>query len=134
MDYINIAVLQDSIETSIALKFFKNKKDSSFAHIFNSKIIKMQLSAFNNINNFNPGRLQKTPTKAYPINDRPRGNRDISSVKFYQKQLQDKKELPYIWLINKDGKYTLLDGAHRIVASYIEDKKYIYAYLVDLDK
>ena len=33
-------------------------------------------------------------------------------------------------MIQKDNKYTLLDGVHRIVASYIENKKYINAYVI----
>ena len=35
-------------------------------------------------------------------------------------------------MIHKNNKYTLLDGAHRIVASYIESKQYIYAYVIIL--
>ncbi len=77
-------------------------------------------------------RLQKSAVKAYPINDRPRGNKDISSVKYYQKQILQEKEITPIWMVYKNNKYILLDGAHRIVASYIENKKYIYAYVIIL--
>jgi hypothetical protein len=35
-----------------------------------------------------------------------------------------------IWIAQKNNKYILLDGAHRIIASYIKNKKYIYAYIV----
>ena len=129
-DYVNI--LQDSIDTSIDMKIFKNRKIATFAHIFKSKLVKIQLSMFNNIDNFNPNRLQKSATKAYPINDRPRGNSDINSVKYYQKQIQQKKNITPIWMIYKNNKYILLDGAHRIVASYIEGQKYINVYVIIL--
>ena len=33
-------------------------------------------------------------------------------------------------MILKDKKYILLDGAHRIVASYIENKNNIPAYII----
>lgn len=130
MDYVSI--IKASVRTSIDLKIFKTKKDSSLAHIFKSKLLKINLSIFKNINNFNPDRLQKSAVKAYPLKNRPRGNEDISSVKYYQKQIQQKKDIIPIWLIYKNNEYTLLDGAHRIVASYIENKKYINAYVIIL--
>ena len=121
MNYINI--LQDSIETSINMNIFKNKNDAMFAHIFKSKIIKIPLTKFKNVNNFDSNRLQKNVILAYPINNRPRGNDDISSVKYYQKKIKQKKDILPIWMICKDNKYILLDGVHRIIASYIENKK-----------
>jgi len=129
-NYINI--LKDSIYTSIKLKIFKNKKDSLFSHIFKSKLVKIKLSTFKNVDNFNLDRLQKSAVKAYPLKNRPRGNNDIISVKYYQKQIQQKKNITPIWIIQKNNKYILLDGAHRIVASYIEEKKYINAYIIIL--
>ena len=92
-DFVNI--LQHSIDTSISMKIFKNKEEASVAHIFKSKLVKIPLSIFKNneVNNFDSIRLQKSAVKAYPINDRPRGNNDINSVKYHQKQLQQKKEI-----------------------------------------
>ena len=66
------------------------------------------------------------------MSNRPRGNSDISSVKYYQKQIQQHKDIIPIWMIQKNGKYILLDGSHRIVACYIENKKYINAYIIIL--
>jgi len=128
MNYINI--IQHSIGTSLNLKIFKNKSDALFAHIYKSKLVKLPLSIFTNVDNFDPIRLQNTAVKAYPINNRPRGKHDISSVKYHQKQIQQGKDISPIWIIQKNNKYILLDGAHRIVASYIEDKKYIDAYII----
>tara|TARA_Y100001936_G_C15986435_1_gene619800 strand:+ start:81 stop:473 length:393 start_codon:yes stop_codon:yes gene_type:complete len=128
MDYISI--INASIGTSLLLKIFNNKEESAYAHIFNSKLVKIPLSTFKDVENFNPDRLQKSAVKAYPLNNRPRGNDDISSVKYYQKQIQQKKEIIPIWMVQKNKKYILLDGAHRIVSSYIENKRYINAYVI----
>tara|TARA_Y100001970_G_C14119095_1_gene795275 strand:+ start:958 stop:1350 length:393 start_codon:yes stop_codon:yes gene_type:complete len=128
MDYISI--INASIGTSLLLKIFNNKEESAYAHIFNSKLVKIPLSTFKDVENFNPDRLQKSAVKAYPLNNRPRGNDDISSVKYYQKQIQQKKEIIPIWMVKKNKKYILLDGAHRIVSSYIENKRYINAYVI----
>jgi hypothetical protein len=131
MDYIPTII--DSVYTSVSMKIFENKEDALFSHIFNSKLVKMPLSTFTNFNvdNFNSDRLQKTAVKAYPLNNRPRGNKDISSVKYHQKQIQQKKEIPPIWIIQKNKKYILLDGAHRIVASFIEDMP-VSAYIINI--
>ena len=129
-----ISTIKDSVYTSVNMNIFKNNEDASYSHIFNSKLVKkIPLKIFNNnnVNNFNSDRLQKSAIKAYPINDRPRGNKDISSVKYYQKQIQQKKEITPIWMICKNNKYILLDGAHRIVASYIENVP-IDAYIITI--
>ena len=129
MNYIS--VLQDSIDTSVSIKIFQNREDATMAHIFKSKLIKIPLSIFNNVDNFNPDRLKMTAEDAYPLpNGRPRGDKDISSVKFYQTQIQQKQDITPIWIIQQNNKYILLDGAHRIVASYIENIKYINTYII----
>ena len=37
-----------------------------------------------------------------------------------------------IWIVYKKKQYTLLDGAHRIVANYIENKKNILKNIIYL--
>ena len=128
MEYINI--IQDSIETSVSMKIYKNINDAMYAHIYKSKLEKIQLKEFLNMENFNSNRLQTSAVKAYPINDRPRGKNDITSVKYYQKLIQNNKYIQPIWIIYKNNKYILLDGVHRIVASYIEQKSFINAYII----
>ena len=129
-DYIDF--LKDSIITSVSMKIFKNIEDASVAHIFKSTLLKLPLSLFTDVDNFNPDRLKKKAINAYPVNDRPRCNSDITCVKYYQKQIQQKKEISPIWMIQINKKYILLDGAHRIVASYILGKKNINAYVIIL--
>ena len=90
MDYVSI--LQDSIDTSVSMKIFKNREESSIAHIFKSKLVKLKMSIFNNVDNFNRDRLQKTAKKAYPLHNRPRGNKDICSINFCRKLLKEKKK------------------------------------------
>ena len=125
-----IQFLRHSIETSVSMKLFKSKEEATMKHIFNSKLISFPLSKCKNLDNFNPERLQPTAVKSYPLHNRPRGDKDISSVKYYQKLIKNKLDIQPIWLIKNNNNYILLDGAHRIVASYIENKQYIPAYLI----
>ena len=129
MSYIQ--VLHDSIETSVSIKLFKSKEEATIKHIFNSKLIYFQLSKCKNLDNFNPERLQTTAIKAYPLDNRPREDEDISSVEYYQKLIKNKLDIQPIWIMKKNNNYVLLDGAHRIVASYIENKHYIPTYLIN---
>ena len=112
------------------MKLYKSKEETTMKHIFNSKLISFPLSKCKNLDNFNPERLQITTVKSYPLHDRPRGIKDISSVKYYQKRIKNKLNIQRIWIILKNNNYILLDGAHRIVASYIENKKFIHTYLI----
>lgn len=131
MDYMS--VLKDAISTSVNMKLFLDKNNAALMHVFNAKFTKFSMTnCKNKLENFDPNRLQSTAVKAYPISNRPRGNNDISSVKYYQKQIKEKKDIPAIWIIKDNDTYTLLDGAHRIVASYIENKKYMDAYIVNI--
>lgn len=124
--------LRDSIETSISMKIFKTIYDAFFAHIYKSKLIKFPLSKINQLNNFDKIRLQKSAIKAYPSYNRPRGNKDIKSIQKFQKILRENKNTEPIWILINNDKYILLDGAHRIVANYIEKKSYIYAFLITI--
>ena len=125
MDYIQ--VMQDSVDTSVNMGFFKNRKESSYSHIFNSNLENFPMKLCKGkLNNFDKVRLQKSASKAYPINNRPRGQKDLDSVNYYKKM----KNIPPIWILKKNNEYTLLDGAHRLVANYIQNKKFIKAYIL----
>ena len=80
--------------------------------------------------NFNSVRLKESAVKAYPLDDRPRGNADISSVEYHQNQIKQQNDIDPIWLLYKNNKHVLLDGAHRIIASYIEGVEFIRAYII----
>ena len=126
------SVLRDSVSTSVCIKIFKDRRCAIMAHIFKSKLLQLELSLFTNVDNFNPARLQKSATEAYPLHNRPRGNSDIHSVTYYQTRIQQREDVPPIWVVYQNNQYTLLDGAHRIVASYIEGNLHINAYVISL--
>ena len=83
------------------MKLFKSKEEATMKHVFNSKLISFSLSKCKNLNNFNPERLQPSAVKSYPLHNRPRGDKDISSVKYYQKLIKNKLEIQPIWIIKK---------------------------------
>ena len=125
--------MRDSVSTSVSMKLFENKQDAHLAHILKSKLVEIPLSIFanNGVENFNSVRLKESAVKAYPLDDRPRGNADISSVEYHQNQIkQQNGTINPIWLLYKNNKYVLLDGAHRIIASYIEGVEFICAYII----
>ena len=124
----------DSVSTSVSMKLFENKQGAHLAHILKSKLVEIPLSIFannNDMENFNSVRLKESAVKAYPLDDRPRGNADISSVEYHQNQIkQQNGTINPIWLLYKNNKHVLLDGAHRIIASYIEGVEFIRAYMI----
>jgi len=124
--------MRDSVSTSVNIRLFENKQDARLAHILKSKLVEIPLSMFanNGIENFNSDRLKDSAVKAYPLDDRPRGNVDISSVEYHQSQINQQNDIDPIWLVYKNKKYILSDGAHRIVASYIEGVEFIRAYVI----
>ena len=125
--------LRDSVATSVSMNLFENRERASMAHIFNSKFLEIPLSTFTDVDNFNPDRLQSSAERAYPVDDRPRSDDDIRSVDYYQSRIRDGGQVTPIWLLlQKNGKYMLLDGAHRIVASYILDQPYMPAFVITL--
>lgn len=66
------------------------------------------------LKNFNKLRLNKSPELAYPLNDRPRGIKDIKSMQYH---LSTKKCISPIVILQYKKKYILLDGTHRLVAA-----------------
>lgn len=129
-----IASLNNSIETSIGF-IFKSYEESFKNHITKTKIKKLSIKKIYNIENFDSNiRLPKSKKilDAYPKNDRPRGKKDLESVKYHIKLIKQNKSFPNIWIVKKNGKLILLDGAHRIVAHYLSNKKYIMCNVIIL--
>lgn len=125
-------IITDSVLASITIKLFDNIKDSCFAHVFNSKMGKFDLVNYNKeyIKNINKNRLAETAELAYPEGDRPRGESDLVSVKYHQERLQNGENLEAIWIIEKNGKKYILDGFHRLAATYIEKRTNIDAFFI----
>jgi hypothetical protein len=121
----------DSVETSVnGLKLFSSEKESAHAHIFKSSFGKVSISQCRDMDNFNPARLSSDP---YPKTDRPRGQSDLDSVTYNRNYIREHGHTIPIWIAIKKGRYILLDGAHRIVSTYLEKKRSIPAYIVKVD-
>ena len=127
----SLQVIKDSVETSVSIKLFSSLKTASYYHIFKSKLFQFPLSKCRELNNFNPARLSKDP---YPKEDRPRGQKDLESVLHHRRIIRQRGQTEPIWIALKKGEYTLLDGAHRIVSTYLENKRNIPAYIIDIDE
>jgi hypothetical protein len=129
---MDIQSIIDSVETSLTLKKFKTREEALMAHIYKSKLCTFSMKNIREkLNNFNPDRLQKKASQAYPKTDRPRRQQDLDSVKYHRNLIKKNKIQP-IWILHAANKYYLLDGAHRIVANYIENKKNIPAYIIKI--
>jgi ParB-like chromosome segregation protein Spo0J len=82
------------------------------------------------LDNFDSKRLSKNP---YPEEDRPRGQKDLDSVLYHRRMIRKHGHTEPIWIVLKNGKYILLDGAHRIVSTYLENKRTIPSYVIHMD-
>lgn len=128
METINI--IQHSVDTSVDMKIFKTRQTSVYYHIFHSSYEKFPLSQLITLDNFDTKRLSKNP---YPEEDRPRGQKDLDSIAYHRRMIRKQGHTEPIWIALKKGKYTLLDGAHRIVSTYLENKRTIPSYVVHMD-
>jgi hypothetical protein len=127
----SLAILKASIGTSLQLKLFPTKSESATAHIYSSVPKMLTQHQILSLQNFNSKqRLQPTLLQAYPKTDRPRGNSDLKSVRYFQKLLLNKHSLPNIWVYRKNKQMILLDGAHRLVANHLHGNKTINAYVI----
>jgi ParB-like chromosome segregation protein Spo0J len=82
------------------------------------------------LDNFDTKRLSKNP---YPEEDRPRGQKDLDSIAYHRRMIRKQGHTEPIWIVLKNGKYTLLDGAHRIVSTYLENKRTIPSYIIHMN-
>jgi hypothetical protein len=124
MEYMN--TLKDSVVTSVKIGIFPSEETASRAHIFDTQFTVLDKSFWYDLENFNPDRLSNTPYK-----NKPRGENNMKSVNYHKKQIQQYGHTSPIWVANKKGTYTLLDGAHRLVATYLAGKSEIPAFIVE---
>ena len=122
-----IQSLNDSIQTSITLGIFSSYKIALSEHILNGFLQVFPISKCYELSNFNPCRLSIEP---YPENNRPRGDDDIQSVLYHRETIRQTGDTEPIWIIFTQGKFILLDGVHRIVSTYLENKEYIQAFII----
>jgi len=134
--------LRDSIETAVTLKLYRTTKDAANAHLFKSKRIRFPLAKAWNLGNFKSARLSPVP---FPVGDRPRGSKDLTSVRFHRSQIRktgdvappDTRSVEWvrelvdlIWIAMTRKGPVLLDGAHRLIAAYLEHKRSVPAFIV----
>jgi len=124
-----LQIIKDSVETSVNIKLFSSLNIASYYHIFKSKLFRFPIAKCRKLNNFNPARLSTNP---YPKEDSPRGQKDLESVLYHRQVIRQQGYTEPIWIAFKNGEYTLLDGAHRIIATYLEHKQTILAYVIDV--
>lgn len=127
-----LEILRDSVETSVSMGLFKTKRDALYAHVYRSHPTDLSFSKIRRMDNFNPDRLQRSASLAYPPKDRPRGARDIQSVKHSVKKIRSREAVPAIWVLQKKKRLILLDGAHRIVAHYMAKKQSVPAFVIKI--
>lgn len=118
--------LKDSVETSVTIGKFKTLEEASMAHIFNSEFMNFPMSKMKDMENFN-SELRLTPT---PYPNRPRGPANMQSVLFHRGQIKRFGHVQPIFVFKNKNEYTLLDGAHRIVATFLERNIRIPAFII----
>ena len=123
--------IKDSVETSVKIKMFSSLKVASYNHIFKNQLSMLSISQCKDLENFKSTRLSTDP---YPENDRPRGQDDLTSLTHHRRTIRKHGQVEPIWVAYKNGKYTLLDGAHRIIATYLENKRSIPTYIIHISK
>lgn len=125
----NTNTINAATGTAIALGIFKSKS-SALKHFKTAKRQRLPIQLFKNglVDNFNPDRLSKTP---YPSHNRPRGAANLASVRFHRKTIRRSGSISSpVWIYKENSKLTMLDGVHRVVASYLEDKRNVPAFIV----
>ena len=122
--------LRDSAETSVALNLFSSQKDAAYSHVFNTTYKMLSMSDCKTLENIDPVRFSSDP---YPVHDRPRGQKDLDSVNYHRSIIRKNGHTEPIWIAKKGDRYIKLDGVHRIVATNLENKRQIPAYIVNVD-
>jgi hypothetical protein len=124
-----LEVIKDSVETSVCIKLFPSLEIASYNHIFYSHFSLFPISNCITLQNFNSMRLSNNP---YPEDDRPRGDADLESVLYHQQMIREIGHTEPVWIVLKDNQYILLDGVHRIVATYLENKQHVHSYIIKI--
>jgi hypothetical protein len=123
--------MHDSVKTSLHIGMFPSMETALHSHTLHRTFVQFPLSKCNELHNFNSTvRLSATP---YPEHDRPRGQSDLDSVAYHSQLIQTNCNVTPVWIAFNNGEYTLLDGAHRIVASHLENKQTVPSYVINND-
>ena len=119
-----------SVLTGVDIGLFANEEEGVAQHVLHStqKSLPIRLFKEGHVENINPARLSETP---YPSENRPRGEANLSSVRHHRQTVRRKGRVDSpIWVARKGSRMIMLDGVHRVVATYLEGKRTIPAYVV----
>ena len=126
-----IQIMKESVENSVTgLKLFSTEEEASYHHIFKSQFTTISIEHCKQLENINPIRFSAEP---YPIINRPRGQRDIDSVKYHREQIIKNGSTTPIWIAKKGERYIKIDGVHRIAATNLENKSEIPCFIINIE-
>ena len=118
--------LNSAAGTAVDLGIFPSLKRAKQT-LRRAKHTRLPVSLFKSgaVDNINPARLSKNP---YPKKDRPRGESNLASVRFHRNTIRKMGQISKpVWVLREGNKLTMLDGVHRVVASYLEHKRFVPA-------
>lgn len=129
---MSVSSLVDAIRTGMHqdIGVFSNESSAIQSIISHTRKKRISLKLFKNgsVKNINPDRLSNNP---YPKTDRPRGNNDMKSINYHRRTIRKNGQInDPIWIASKNNELVLLDGVHRIVATHLEQKRTIPAYVI----
>ena len=128
MDFIQS--MRDSIETSVTLKLFSSEKVAAHHHIFNTKYKMLSMAECRSFEHIDLIRFSSDP---YPADNRPRGQKDLDSLKYHRRIIRKYGHTEPIWIAKKGARHIILDGVHRIDATNLENKRQIPAFILNID-
>jgi hypothetical protein len=128
MDFIQS--IRDSVETSVSLKLFPSEKVAAHHHVFNTAYKMLSISDCRHLENIDPIRFSSDP---YPADNRPRGQKDLDSLKYQRRIIRKNGQTEPIWVAKKGARHIILDGVHRIAATNLENKRQIPAFILNID-
>jgi len=126
--------LSAAIGTAMALNLFPSEDAAVRTIVSNTTEKQIPIALFKSgaVDNINPQRFSKLP---YPPSDRPRGQANLDSVKHHRRTVRAKGRIESpIWVAKKGKKLIMLDGVHRTVATYLEKKRTVPAFVVNLTR
>jgi hypothetical protein len=128
MDFIQS--IRDSVETSVSLKLFPSENVAARHHIFNTTYKMLSMTDCRSLENIDPIRFSSDP---YPVDNRPRGQKDLDSLKYHRRMIRKHGHTEPIWIAKKGTRHIILDGVHRMAATNLENKRQIPAFILNID-
>ena len=123
--------MNDAVETSMSMGFFPSLDRALRAHLTARQgNVPMRMFTRGKVGNISRQRLSRMP---YPPHDRPRGTKDMASLRYHRRLIRQGHPVPPVWLLQprRGKKLVLLDGVHRVAALHLEGVSQVPAYVVE---